>query len=434
MFRNYSGVGVGLLAVLIAADACADDATMSEAAQIQKTSIFSLSAFGTLGAAQTNTDNGTYTTALQKHGATKTADFGPDTKAGGQLDAKFNDDFSATLQLFSKQDAAGSYHPDIEWAFAKLKMGGGFDLRLGRIGAPIFMTSDFRNVGYTNVSVRTPSDVYGLVPIRSFDGGDILYETTIGNTNLNGQLWLGKASILTGENAGGDENILLNNIAGINFSAENGPLTLRFGRLKTRLGTSGGGLTGFNTLTSSLTALSAAPGLGSLATISDDLTIDNKFATFTSLGAIVDNGNWILSGELVKRETASTYVPTITAWYTTLGYRVAKLTPYVSFSGHNVNSVTSVTSPLVSPLLPPIIQGTVPVLIGAANSLLVSSKENTASLGVRWDVGKNYDVKAEIQQVRVPAGSSGLFINVQGGSYGVNTNVSVFSLCVDFVF
>lgn len=46
------------------------------------------------------------------------------------------------------------------------------------------MASDFRNVGYTNISVRTPTDVYGLVPVRSFDGGDILYGSTFGTTTV----------------------------------------------------------------------------------------------------------------------------------------------------------------------------------------------------------------------------------------------------------
>ncbi|PRC91298.1 hypothetical protein [Solimicrobium silvestre] len=435
MYKKYSTVAIWLLATGFISAACADNVTPPDTMTMPKQSIFSFSSFGTIGVVQTNTDNGIYTTGTEKNGATTSSDFGPDTKLGGQLDAKFNDYLSATVQLFSKQNAVGSYNPDVEWAFGKLKMGNGFSLRLGRIGAPFFMSSDFRNVGYTNITVRTPVDVYALVPVRSFDGGDILYETSLGNTTLNGQFWMGRSSVLEGENASGDEQILLHNIAGINFSAENGPFTVRFGTMKTRLGTSGTGLNGFNGLLGELNQASGLlPALSSLGTIANDLAIDNKFATFTDLGIIFDSGNWIASSEVVKRKTESTYISTVTAWYATLGYRIQKFTPYLSFSGRNVNSVTSVSAPAITPLLPAVDQQAVLALVGGANSLLISTNEKTGALGVRWDAGKNYDIKAEYQQIQVPAGSAGIFSKVTGGSYTTDTHVSVFSLCLDFVF
>ncbi|MET3107442.1 hypothetical protein AAKU67_001490 [Oxalobacteraceae bacterium GrIS 2.11] len=431
MDKNFIKLGISVGTALLCSSAFADQ-TLTP---IENRPVFSFSSFGTIGAVQTNNGDVLYTTGGEKHGADKQADFGPDTKVGGQLDMKFNQDFSATIQIFSKQNAAGNYNPDVEWAFGKFKVGGGFDLRLGRIGAPFFMTSDFRSVGYTNVSVRTPIDVYALVPVRSFDGGDLLYKTDLGQTTINGQIWMGRSSVLTGRTSAGDSLVELHNIGGINLSAENGPLTLRVGTMKTRLGTEGTGLSGFNSLLGGLNKLSAAPGLSSLATVSGDLAISGKFASFTGVGAVLDLGNWIATGEVVKRTTGTTYIPTVTAWYTTIGYRVDTFTPYVSFSNRHTNSISSVTSPAVSPLLPPVIQGTVPVLIGASNSLLTNTNESTAALGVRWDAGKNYDIKAEYQQVKVPAGSAGLFIFPNsGGHFSSDTRVNVVSLVVDFVF
>jgi hypothetical protein len=434
MDKNYLKVGLGLGAAVLSASALADQSTGTGITPIQNPAVFTFSSFGTIGVVQTNTDTGIYTTGGEKNGATKTADFGPDSKVGAQLDAKFNSDFSATLQIFSKQNAVGSYSPDVEWAFAKLKMGEGFDLRLGRIGAPYFMASDFRNVGYTNISVRTPVDVYGLVPVRSFDGGDVLYQTDIGSTTINGQFWLGRSAVRIGQNAEGDESVVLNNIAGINFSAETGPLTLRFGTSKTRLGATGSGLEGFNTLLGTLNQVSQAPGLSSLATMGDDLAIQGKFASFTGVGAILDLGSFVFNGEYVERKTGSTYIPDINAWYTTFGYRIDTFTPYLSFSNRHTVSATSVTSPAVSPLLPPQIQGAVPVLVGTVNSLLIPSNESTSALGVRWDAGKNYDVKLEFQQIRVPAGSTGVFTLPAGTFFTVDTHVNVVTLAVDFVF
>jgi len=315
-----------------------------------------------------------------------------------------------------------------------VKLGGGFDLRLGRIGAPFFMTSDFRNVGYTNLSVRTPFDVYGLVPVRSFDGGDLLYKTDLGETTLNGQLWLGKSGVRVSQNAQGDIDLSLSNIAGINLSAENGPLTVRFGTMKTRLGTNGSGTAGLNTLLGGLGHLGAMPGLESLATMGNDLNVNGKLATFSGLGAILDTGNWVVNTEYVKRKSETTYVSDANAWYATLGYRIETFTPYLSFSNRKLTSVTSYAPVAVPPGYPPVVQGTVPVLVAGVNGALKSTAESTSALGIRWDAGKNYDVKAEFQQIRVPAGSTGAFSDVPSGAYMVDTKVNVVSLVVDFVF
>jgi len=434
MNKKILKAGISLGAILISASSFADEAISSDITPIQNMPVFTFSSFGTIGAVQTNTDNGIFTTGRQAEGATKTADFAPDTKVGAQIDSKFNDFFSATLQVFSKENTVSSYEPGVEWAFAKLKIGGGFDLRLGRIGAPFFMASDFRNVGYTNISVRTPTDVYGLVPVRTFDGGDLLYNTNIGNTTINGQMWLGTSRALLGASAAGDEYITLNNIAGLNISAENGPLTVRAGTMKTRLSTSGSGLAPFNTLLSTLTKVSAYPGLGELATMSDDLAINGKFASFTDLGAVLDLSDWVLSGEYVQRNSGSTYVASATAWYATLGYRISTFTPYVSFSNRKTNSTTSYAELSVAPALGAKIAATVPVLVNGVNSALTNSNESTSALGVRWDAGKNYDIKAEFQQLRIPAGSAGIFSDVQGGFYSVDTRVNAVSLVVDFVY
>jgi len=445
MKNKYIQGGMVLGAALTCATAMADTAGLTP---IQNPAVYTFSAFGTIGVVQTNTNNGTYTTGFEHYGATKTADFGPDSKVGAQLDAKFSQDFSATVQVLSKQNATGSYSPDVEWAFGKVKVTNGLDLRLGRIGGPFFMTSDFRNVGYTNLSVRSPVEVYQLVPVRAFNGGDLLYKTEFGETALNAQLWLGKASVAIGQNSSGDESIVLNNIAGLNVSAENGPLTVRLGTMKTRLGTDGSGISQFNGLLSGLHTLAQVPGLESLGPVANDLSVNGKFASFSGVGAVLDEGSWVLNTEYVKRTTGSTYVPTATAWYATLGYRISTFTPYVSFASRKTSSATSAAVPTVSPLVPPPYNVAYQTgAVGAAYAVdgaIGKTDQSSTAFGVRWDAGKNYDVKAEFQQIRVPANSSGSFNGIQGADYPgtttpqnvypVDTKVNVVSLAVDFVF
>ena len=45
-------------------------------------------------------------------------------------------------------------------------------MRVGRVGLPVFMISDYRNVGYANTMLRPPAEMYSQVPINSIDGVD----------------------------------------------------------------------------------------------------------------------------------------------------------------------------------------------------------------------------------------------------------------------
>ena len=64
----------------------------------------------------------------------------------------------------------------------------GIALRAGRMGAPFFAVSDFRDVGFANVALRPPTDVYNQVPVSHFDGADASYQTNTSIGTVTGQL------------------------------------------------------------------------------------------------------------------------------------------------------------------------------------------------------------------------------------------------------
>ena len=390
-------------------------------------SMFSVSGFGTLAATSTDTDDAAFRTTYQKEGAKKSATLGTDSILGLQVNAKFNSTFSGTVQLLAKQDALGEWGPKVEWAFLKAGLGKGFSLRGGRMGAPFFMTSDYRNVGYTNLTARTPPDVYFAVPVSTFDGADVLYQGSFGDINVNGQLYVGESSALIGK----DQTVLLKEMGGFNLSAEIGAVTLRVGHVQTTLGTSGAGLADFTNLLTGLRTLSkAAPPLAPLNTLADNLVIDGKRATFTGIGISMDLGDWVGSAEVTKRKTDSLYVSDLSGWYTTLGYRIGKVTPYLSLSAQKVDSMTSYASPLPAGALPPLDAA----IAGVNQGALTNNTQSTTAIGARWDAGKSYAVKGELAQITVPAGSTGVFRDVKGGKFATETKVNVVTVGVDFVF
>ena len=372
---------------------------------------WAFSGFGTVGYAETNTDAGLFAGPGQSGGASKEGTLGVDSKIGGQINAKANNVFSGTVQAISERNGYGNFKPAIEWAFLKAQVTPALSFRAGRIGAPLFMVSDFRNIGYSNLSLRTPTDVYGQVAFSHFDGGDAIYQDTFGSATLTGQVFYGRTNSVSDGTP-----IQVKKEAGVNVTAEfdNG-ITLRAGRVQGKL----------SVTSSSLDQLVGILAQTPFAAVGDEVSVTDKDASFTGFGIGYDHENWVGSVEYTKRKTSS-YVSSTTGWAATLGYRIDKFTPYAVVSQIKVDS-TNVdnTIPTSVPQLAP--------LAAAVNGLIADQNlaEKTDSIGLRWDAWKNIDIKAQYDRIKPDGGAKGLFNRV---TTTLPSSVSVYSIAVDFVF
>ena len=396
-----------LAAALVGASGFASSAAHADALSWDPSWAFS--GFGTLGYVSTNTDEALFADPGQAGGVGKAGGFGPDSKLGVQVNAKANSVFSATVQGVAERNPKGEFRPSVEWAFVKAQATPELAFRAGRIGLPFYMVSDYINVNYSNLWVRPPLDVYGQVGFSHFDGGDAIYQTSIGGATVTGQAFYGSTLVHS------SVDIHAKNEMGLNFTAEfdNG-ITLRVGRAQAKITVDSPSLDGL------LTTLDSV-GFPALA---DQISVDNKSASFTGAGISLDHDNWVGSIEYTKRKTAS-YISSTTGWAATAGYRIGKFTPYAVVSKLKVDS-TNVdnTIPAAGPLLP-LKQG-VDGLIAGQNIA-----QKTDSIGLRWDAWKNIAVKAQYDHVK-PDGGPGLFNRVNPG-FGTSA-VSIYSVSVDFVF
>lgn len=423
-----------------------------------------LSGFGTLGAARTSTDDALFNYPGQGGGVDKQMGMEPDTKVGVQGSYKFTNTISGTAQVLTKYRPSGQYQPEFEWAFLKWQAMPSLAVRGGRIGAPYFMISDFRDVGYANTAIRPPLDVYGQVPVSSFDGADASYQMELGGTNVTTTLWGGNSraefssSLTSGGTAVDPSVIHIKNTIGLNLQAEleNG-LTFRFGH-------AGGALSVDSSVASQLMAgaaglasqLSATPfaagTAADAATVRNTLTTEGARASFTGIGMAYDQNNIVLATEFTKRKVKKGYIPSTTGWYALGGYRFGNFLPYVIVSKIKVDDPNS-TMPALAGLRAVAASGLVPAqartgaanVIGGTQAVLNSQKleQKTLSVGVRWDVTRSLALKTQFDRVTKPAGSNGLFLVpdlgadiAKGNSSFLNTkkNINVISVAVDFVF
>jgi hypothetical protein len=367
-----------------------------------------ISGFGTGGIAVTDNGKAEFGRLQQQPvGANTEGDVGVDSLLALQGTVHLTDMFSATVQGMARRLFNTGFELDIPVFFVKAQVTRDVAFRVGRIELPVFMNSDYREVGYSNTWVRPPIEVYGQIPLDSDDGVDLLYRKTIGPADMSVQAFYGKTDVNFPSVA-----IQSRKNWGVNANVTVGPLTLRAGRNQSA----------FTATSAAITQTLAAVNAAGFTTLANQLNPLNVPFKFTDFGFRIDEMHFTIQGEVTK-STAGGFVASTDGEYLLAGYRIAKFTPYAMYSRQIVTSErTDKTIPRFGALIP---------LALGVDQLInsIGADQHTFAAGVRWDVHDNVDLKLQVDRVS-PQGH-GLFINVQPGFHGP---VTVASLTLDFVF
>lgn len=386
-----------------------------------------ISGFGTAALTWSDDDRAEFARPNQASGAADNFRTGVDSNLGLQADFAVNSWLSLTAQGLVRQDAEAHYGAELTWAFAKFRISDDLSVRAGRVGLPIFMISDYRNVGYANTMLRPPAEVYSQVPFNSVDGADITWRRDVGNTSLTSQLAVGaiKSPLAGGFHVRGKD------IVALNVVAENGPFTLRVGHARTKITVDD--LASLNTLVGSLNAAGTGYRLAGLNALASEIEAKDKKGTFNSIGLGIDWNDVVVQGEYARRKT-DTYINDTSSWYLMAGYRIGKFLPYYSRAELKIDDAIRNTVPSACPAGYP--AACTPTLQQLGNAVrripyagIGQGEQTTDTIGVRWDFYRSVALKLQIDRVR-PAGN-GLFVNAQPGFSGP---VTVGAAALDFVF
>jgi len=387
-----------------------------------------ISGFGTAALTYADTEGAEFVRPNQAAGSSKDFRTGIDSNLGLQADMAVNSWLSLTAQGLVRRDAEEGYGAELSWAFAKARISDELSVRVGRVGLPVFMISDYRNVGYANHMLRPPAEVYSQVPFNSIDGLDLTWQHGFGDTSLTAQLAYGgvKAPLSGNIHAKGKS------VAALNISAEHGPFTLRAGHATTKVSVEDS--VSLNTLVGGLRAAGAGYRFNQLVTLANEIEAHDKRASFSSLGLAMDWNNIVLQTEYAKRKT-KTYINDTSAWYAMAGYRIGKFMPYASHSVLKIDGAIVNTVPAACPAGYPAACTPTMQQLGAGvrrlpNTGVGQGEQSTNTLGVRWDFASSVALKAQIDRV-TPKNGTGLFVNAQPG---FRDSVTVGAVALDFVF
>jgi hypothetical protein len=305
-----------------------------------------------------------------------------DNHVGIQFASSIDPTLDVTAQFISRGGAYENYDLETDWAYVDYKPFENTKLRVGKYKVPQFIASDYQDVGYAYPWVRPPQDVYGTNPLISLNGVNLSYKFKFGSSKLFFDAFYGDGrhkSFVPARTADaiGEENSLPSEVVedlkgkplefdtkqttgfAVKFSAQS--YTLRAGYFETKVDVNADLGNGLPPMT-----MSKVPG------------------AFGGVGFTMDIHNIIAYSEFIRRNTdpeMANAFPDQDAWYATLGVRVGKLLPTVTYSQ-------------IKP--------------GVDKSDLAIEQTSTA-IDLRYDIGKTADIKFEAMYVKPKEGNHGLF-------------------------
>ncbi|MGY5450876.1 hypothetical protein ACVFI8_08030 [Agarivorans sp. MS3-6] len=329
-------------------------------------------------------------------GSSDEYDFNNLTLVGLQGDFALADSTSVTVQLVARGE--DDFSPEVEWAYLKHTFDNYITVRGGKLRLPMYMYSDYLEVGYAQPWARPPEEVYSFVPFNSFVGVDGSYDFEFDNSTLTLQgFW--------GQSEEGGTNY--DDILGANLTWVVDDFTVRavYGQTKITVSSSN------------------QP---------DAQVISEKNKSdFLGAGFSYDNGSLLVVSE-VTRATVEGQYSDVDSGYLTLGYRFGKAMPYGTVAGMKTQDDDERDGQFVC--LADCASGA-PTL--APTSMFYNGKRSSYSLGLRYDLLSNLAVKFDATYVNGFGDTNGLLASkVAGALAGQETpdDTMVYSIVFDGVF
>lgn len=377
--------------------------------------------FGTLGVVYHDEDGLEYRRATNQPEGAKGGelDHRVDTLAGVQLNGAWNQQLEIVVQAVTRYDSDHTWRPRLTRSFLRYVPDGAVMLRAGRLGYELLPRADSRDIGYSYVTLRQPVEIMGLLPRDEMDGADITFKRPLGEGLAGAKLYAGRTGG-TVVYSQGSADLSGSDIWGGYVEYSVSDWTMRLGQ--------GVFLLGKEPPLDPLVAGLRQTGSPQAQELADDFAHKNRRTSFTVGGVTYDSGPvsarlFLARAYSAKPPGPRLYLGALTAAYTLDG----GWTPFAVYGfSESFGEIKSTGLPDSTPELA--------ALNAAAFDVQhrQQSEQRTISLGLRYDFAPRWDVKFQVDRVRLHG--TNLVLDRNQPPRNDNALVTVFGIGLDFIF
>lgn len=273
-----------------------------------------ITGYTSLIGAKTDAENATYMNDY----ASDHIDFNHHSLLGLQLNTEVIDNLELSVSLIGR--GKEDFKAEFSWFYATYTITDNSSLRFGRLKVPIYMVSNYIDIGHAYPWVTPPEEVYSINVIDSNDGLEYIFES-----DLFGSIFLFNTYV------GSDKNDQYLAPSYINDGVNTGTVVYKTGdKIKFEAHDIFGAEISFAT---DYVTLRASHNQAIID--SDELGIASSRMSFGGFGIIVDVANFILYAEAVHRfstDSMQAAFPDQNSNYVTLGYKISKVMPYITYA------------------------------------------------------------------------------------------------------
>jgi hypothetical protein len=339
-----------------------------------------------------------------------------DSVAGVQANVKASDDLEFVLQGVTRMTVESDFKPSLTQAFLRYSPDDSLAMRAGRIGIDIYLLAESRQVGYSYVPLRPSTEFYGLLANDAIDGGDLAVTYRVGRGLLRGRVFAGKGTDDMAF-ADGTHSSAPSDVFGACLDFLSGGWTARVAVGRWRYDTFPG--------VAELVGGLRMTGFPQALAVADDLDQPTFQSTGIQLGVAYDDGPLQAQLLLGGIDSDPIFGPDTVTAYAFTGYRVRHWTPFASFSSARDRAAMRTTGLPDIPELAPLNEG-----VWMMQSL-VRTTQRTTSIGFRYDISANLDLKFQLDRVKLV--DTALVFDRRAGTGG-EADMTIAAVAVDFVF
>jgi len=359
-----------------------------------------VSGFVTLASATADTRNYQFRTdRSQAEIAKKDAfAFKPLSLVGVQFDYSFSKDLDFVGQFVYREQDEQNLDSITQMAFLRYDITPSWQLRAGRLAADIFHFSDTRDVSIAYPWVKVPTEVYGIVPARSFNGADISYLKPYRDFNLLVKTFWGQGE--SDFTRGDYSPIIFNDLRSVGFelTSFDWSVELKHTRIEAENDNKD------NAFVATAVA-QLQPFWSGANAFADSLSLRGATIQYTSVYLNRYLGDWEISGELSHIDSDSITLRPSLNGFVNLSYF------YGAHTFYGLYSFAKTDAYYLNEEQPgfPINENTADIVIFVEEvASTLAHHQHSFSIGWRWDLKETLAFKVQVERTDIVARGSGL--------------------------